>query len=212
MAFLFQLPAGYYESAGACFSEINQAILRSFSPIPKIREERPFSDAIKTNFVYDPDLREFKTIHTGFTKVQFVARDTFLLNSLGFRMILIHNHKPVNGFDHERIFYVFEAISHGKPNLLARTFDTSLYISSDILKLQTYGKGYEPLLGIVPILPQTSGQIYWKPTTPFYLSLKTNILDTIEIWIKNEKREPFPFKPQSKAVLRLHFRRKQSFD
>ena len=47
LEFLFQIPAGYYESAAACFSEINQAIVRCFSPIPQIREERPFSDALK---------------------------------------------------------------------------------------------------------------------------------------------------------------------
>jgi len=212
IAFIFQIPSGFYESPGACLNEINNSIKGCLAPLLGYRSYTQHRESINLNFLYDPISKEIKTILAGFKKVQFVAQEQFLLNSLGFRTKLVHNQKPANLEDHDRRFFVFDALSHAKPNILARNTDTSLYISSDILKLQNYANGYEPLLGIVPILPQTSGQIYWKPTTPFYLSLKTNILDTIEIWIKNEKREPFPFKPQSKAILRLHFRRKQSFD
>jgi len=168
-------------------------------------------ESINLNFLYDPISKETKAVHDGFKKIRFVARDPFLLNYLGFRKLLQHTDNGISNHDQERQFFVFDALSRGAPNLLARSINSSLYLSSVLVKLQHFGNGYEPLLGIVPILPQASGQIYWKPSTPSYLPVNTNILDTIEIWIKNEKREPFPFKPQSKAILRLHFRRKETF-
>ena len=210
IAFIFPIQSGFYESHSACLNEINSAIKECMSPLLGYRTYTQHRESINLNFSYDPISKETKTVHDGFKKVQFVAREPFLLKSLGFRKELIHNHKPVHPEDHEGTFYVFDALSRGTPNLLGRTNNSSVYICSHILKLQNFADGYEPLLDIVPIIPQPSGQIYWKPITPCYLPLKTNILDTIEIWIKNEKREPFPFKPQSKVVLRLHFRRRKS--
>ena len=210
IAFIVQIPSGFYESPGACLNEINNSTKGCMTPLLGYRSYTQHRESINLNFQYDPISKEIKTVVAGFQKVQLVAQEQFLLNSLGFRTKLIHNQKAVSPEDHDRRFFVFDALSHGKPNILARNTEPSLYLSSDILKLQKYANGYEPLLGIVPILPQRSGQIYWKPTTPFYLSLNTNILDTIEIWIKNEKKERFPFMPKSKVVLRLHLRRKQS--
>ena len=209
ISFIFPIACGFYESISACLNEINIAIKECLSPLLGYRSYNQHREDINLNFLYDPISKETKTVHEGFKKVQFVAREPFLLKSLGFRKKLIPNHKPVNPEDSDRSFFVFDALSRGTPNLLGRTHDSSLYIISNILKLQNFADGYEPLLAIVPILPQAGRQLYWKPTSPCYLPLKTNILDTIEIWIKNEKREPFPFMPQSKAVLRLHLRRKQ---
>ena len=210
IAFLFRIPSGFYESAGACLNEINEAIKCCLSPLLGYRSYTQHRESINLKFLYDSISKETKTHHDGFTKVQFVAREPFLLNSLGFRKLLHHTHKPISNQDHEGKFFVFDALSRSAPSLLARTNDTSLYISSDLVKLQRFGNGYEALLGIVPIIPQTHGYIYWKSNPAFYLPLTRSILDTIEIWIKNEKREPFPFRANSKVVLRLHFRKRQT--
>jgi len=210
IAFIFHIPSGFYDSAGACLNEINNAIKGCLRPLLGYRSYAEHRESINLNFLYDSISKETKTVHDGFNKVQFVTREPFLLKSLGFRKLLHHTHKPSSDQDHERKFFVFDALSRSAPSLLARTHDTSLYISSDLLKLQRFANGYEALLGIVPIIPQTHGYIYWKSNPAFYLPLTRSILDTIEIWIKNEKREPFPFRANSKVVLRLHFRKRQT--
>ncbi len=210
IAFIFHIPSGFYESPAGCLNEINNAIKGCLTPLLGYRSYREHRESINLNFQYDPISKAIKTVLAGFNKVQFLTRDPFLLNSLGFRKLLQHTHKPVSNQDREIKFIVFDALSRRVPNILARTNNTALYISTDLLKLQSFGNGYEALLGIVPIIPQSHGYIYWKSNPPFYLPLNRSMFDTIEIWIKNEKREPFPFRVNSKAVLRLHFRKRQN--
>ena len=210
IAFIFQIPSGFYESPAGCLNEINHAIKGCLKPLLGYRSYSEHRESINLNFLYDPISKEIKTVLAGFKKVQFLTQDPFLLNSLGFHKLRHNMHNPVSNQDHEIKFYVFDALSRSTPNLLARTSNSALYLCTDLLKLQSFGNGYEPLLGIVPFITQTHGYIYWKSNPPFYLPLNRAHLDTIEIWIKNEKREPFPFRVNSKSVVRLHFRRRHN--
>ena len=209
IAFIFRIPSGFYDSVNACLNEINNGIKGCMSPLLGYRSYSQHREAINLNFQYDPISKETKTIHDGFTKVQFVAWEPVLLNSLGFRKVYLPTNNTITNHNNERKFFVFDGLSRGAPNLLAQTSNPALYLSTDILKLQSFGNGYDTLLSIVPISVQTQAHGYWKPNPPFYLRVNRVILDTIEIWIKNEKREPFPFRPNSKVILRLDFRRRR---
>ena len=208
IAFIFVIPSGIYESSSACLNEINNRIKGCLTPLLGYRSYTQHRESINLYFLYDSISKETKTVHDGFKKVQFLAREPFLLKSLGFHKLL--EHKSIIQDENERKFFVFDALSRRGPSLLGRTNNTSLYVSSDLVKLQTFGNGYEPLIGIVPIVPLANGHEYWKANPPLYLPLNRSILDTIEIWIKNEKREPFPFRENSKVILRLHFRKRQN--
>ena len=191
IAFIFKIPSGFYESSAECFNEINNAIKGCLTPLLGYRSYTEHRESINLNFLYDPISKEIKTVLDGFKKVQFLAREPFLLNSLCFHKVRHQKHNPVSNQDHERKFFLFDALSRSAPNILARTSNTALYLSTDLLKLQRFGNGYEPLLSIVPIIPQTHGYIYWKSNPPFYLPLNRAHLDTIEIWIKSENESPF---------------------
>ena len=82
-----------------------------------------------------------------------------------------------------------------------------MYIHSNIIQHQNVGHQKAQLLSIVPVRPAHGEKSYWKCDPPFYLSLKTSELDSIDIKILNEKGEPFPFTPDTNVIIRLHFRR-----
>ena len=160
------------------------------------------------SFHYNSITKQLNASNIGFKTIQFVSSEPSILSNLGFHYIKTHQHKAVNGYDQDRVYYVFNGTKAGAPKLQTQTSNKFMHIHSNIIQHQNVGHRKAQLLGIVPVRAEHGGQKYWKCDPPFYLPLKTSELDSIEIKIENEIGEPFPFTPDTNVIIRLHFRRR----
>jgi len=88
----------------------------------------------------------------------------------------------------------------------------SLYIYSDIIEYQYVGDTYAPLLRVIAVennlhFGDNVDVIY---NSPHYVPLMRNLLDTIEIDIRNDSGDPIYFNG-GKVMIKLHFRPKISY-
>ena len=200
------LPAGNYDSISDCISALNHEILMVWSrrmwpaKLPKHKD-------LDLSFHYNSATAQLNASHIGFKAIQFVSSEPSILNNLGFHYIKTHQHKAVNAYDHDRIFYVFDGTKAGTPKLQTQNQNNFMYIHSNIIQHQNVGHQKAQLLSIVPVRTTQGEQSYCKCDPPFYLPLTTSELDSIDIKIVNEKGEPFPFPPDTNVIIRLHFRR-----
>ena len=103
---------------------------------------------------------------------------------------------------------MFDGTMTGTPKLQALNQNNFMYIHSNIIKHQNVGHQKAQLLAIVAVRTAQDAQSYWNCDPQFYLHVKPSELDSIEIKILNKKGEPFPFKPKTNVIIRLHFRRR----
>ena len=200
------LPAGNYDSISDCVSALNHEILMFWSYRKWPAKLAKHKD-LDLTFHYNSATQQLKTSLIGFNSIQFVSSEPSILSNLGFHYIKTHQHKAVNAYDHDRIFYVFDGTMTGTSKLQTQNQNNFMYIHSNIIQHQNVGHQKAQLLAIVPVRTAQGEQSYWKCDPPFYLSLKTSELDSIDIKILNEKGEPFPFPPDTNVIIRLHFRR-----
>jgi len=204
---IIALPAGNYDSISDCVSALNHEILMfwSFRKWPaKLTKHKD----LDLSFHYNSTTNQLNASLIGFKSIQFVSSEPSILSNLGFHYIKTHQHKAVNGFDQDRLYYVFDGTMAGTPKLQTQNQNNFMYIHSNIIQHQNVGHQKAQLLALVPVRADHGGQKYWKCDPPFYIPLKTSELDTIDIKILNEKGEPFPFPPDTNVIIRLHFRRR----
>jgi len=200
------LPAGNYDSISDCISTLNHEILM-FCSFRKWPAKLPKHKDLDLSFHYNSTTNQMNTSHIGFKAIQIVSSEHSILSDLGFHYIKTHQHKAVNAYDHDRIFYVFDGTMAGTPKLQTQTNNNFMYIHSNIIQHQNVGHQKAQLLAIVPVRRAHGEHSYWKCDPPYYLPLTTSELDSIHIKILNEKGEPFPFTPDTNVIIRLHFRR-----
>ena len=83
---------------------------------------------------------------------------------------------------------------------------------ADIIKFQPCGQSLNQLLAIIPI-PQdeeAEDMQYCSFEYPTYLPLMKNTFQNITIRICDENGDPCEFDEEDKAVLRLHFKRRNN--
>ena len=206
LATIIALPAGNYDSISDCVSALNQEILMFWSLRAWPAKISKHKD-IDLSFHYNSNTNQLIGSHIGFKGIEFVSIEPSILSNLGFHYIKTHQHKAVNVFDQDRLYYVFEGTKAGTPKLQTQTNNNFMYIHSNIIQHQNIGHQKAQLLAIVPVRAEHGGQKYWKCDPPFYLPLKTSELDSFDINIENEKGEPFSFTSVTNVIIRLHFRR-----
>ena len=81
-----------------------------------------------------------------------------MLSNLDFHYIKTHQHKAVNEFDQDRLYYVFDGTKAGMPKLQTQNQNNFMYIHSDIIQHQNVGQQKAQLLGIVPVRAEHKGQ------------------------------------------------------
>ena len=87
-----------------------------------------------------------------------------------------------------------------------------IYIYSDICSYQYVGDTYAPLLNIVAVPSNVKFGDYVdiNYSSPHYIPIISNVLDTIEINLKSDLGESIYF-DTGKVLLKLHFRPKSSY-
>ena len=89
-----------------------------------------------------------------------------------------------------------------------RDFPSTLYVYTDIIDYQYVGDGYNQLLRNVFVKNTTEPQQITY-STPHYVPLLKNVLDSVQITIKDSSGELVAFKSGSeKWILKFHFRQK----
>ncbi len=87
----------------------------------------------------------------------------------------------------------------------------SLYIYTDIVENQFVGDTLAPLLRIVPLIQSSSeGNIVKEYNNIHYINLLKKSLSSIQITIKTDTGDDFPF-VGGKVVVKLHFRKRRLF-
>jgi hypothetical protein len=97
----------------------------------------------------------------------------------------------------------------GRVELMSAPVTSNMFIYCNIINHQYVGDAYVQLLRCVPINETTHLQtIYYS--SPHYVPLITNVIDVIEISIKDDGNTPIRFiSGTNKVILKLHFRPKQ---
>ena len=113
---IISLPAGNYESISDLLSSLNQEILLFWS-FRKWPVKLPKHTNIDLTFHYNSSKHQVSVSHIGFKAIQLVSTDRSMLSNLGFHYIKTHQHKALNGFDQDRLYYVFDGTKVGTPKL-----------------------------------------------------------------------------------------------
>ena len=206
MRSMFIVQAGGYESPKALFNKINQGfrnmLTYGYTDRTKLLSE------INVKYYYDKKSNRVTISHPGFKAMQIVAQNPVLLSRLGMKLIKVVNHKKAGDLDADRVVYVFDGFNLRHPNKQPVIDESSLHIHSNIIRYQQVGSTQAQLLATVPPTHAYGSQESWSANPPLYLPLSVNYLDNIEIWIENDKEEPYPFESEDRVIVRLDCRRR----
>ena len=138
LATIISLPAGNYASISDCVSALNHEILMFWSRPMWPAKLRKHKD-LDLSFHYNSSTKQLNTSHIGFKAIQFLSSEPTILSNLGFRYIKTHQHKAVNGYDQNRLYYVFDGTKAGAPKLQTQNKNNVMYIHSNIIQHQNLG-------------------------------------------------------------------------
>ena len=136
----------------------------------------PKQNELNLSFHYNSITNQVNASHIGFKAIQIVSSEPSILSNLGFHYINTHQHKKVNGDDHDRLYYVFDGTKAGAPKLQTQNQNNFMYIHSNIIQHQNIGHKKAQLLAIVPVRA-------WRPVRtwrPKVLEVRSSILFTAE--------------------------------
>ena len=139
LATIIALPAGHYESISECVSALNHEIFMFWSQ-RKWPATLPKHKDLDLSFHYNSITKQLNASHIGFKAIHFVSSEPSILSNIGFHYIKTHQHKAVNGFDQDRLYYVFDGTKAGAPKLQAQTNNNFMYIHSNIIQHQNVGQ------------------------------------------------------------------------
>ena len=117
------------------------------------------------------------------------------------------------GFTPGEVFEVFETLEDGIPKDLytaphpadVEAGMYNIFVYTDIVKYQTVGDSYVPLLRIVHIAGADKRIMTRTYDRPHYHRLCKTHIDSIEISLKSDQNQPIPF-TYGKTIIKLHFR------
>jgi len=161
---------------------------------------------------YDPVTFKANFTKTGNGTIQLLSTDNFLDRIFGLRPTTLAKNiqppgiKPLNTYD--------IPCKSCCPCSLDK-FD-SLYVYSNVGQYQLIGDTEAQLLTVIPLLRQPTGNqknvqlAYFACNPVYYIPVKMDVFQVIEIQLDTDKNEPFPFinNENEKVVVRLDFRRK----
>ena len=164
--------------------------------------------AINLKYNYDKKSNTVTISHPGFKAMHIVALNPVLLSRLGLKQLKVINHKKVGESDADRVVYVFDGFNLRPPNKQPAIDESSLHIHSNIIRYQQVGSTQAQLLATVPPTHAYGSQESWSANPPLYLPMSVTSLDNVEIWIDNDKKEPYPFESEDRVIVRLDCRRR----
>lgn len=206
----FTYPVTYKVSTGATtISKINR-----LKPVTKVFEvydrmvAGEFLPAISDHFNvhYDPvkrysrDFKHVKVIHMD-------KQRQFQILSATAEMLTMKGDSKFNSI------FNFRSIESGKYTGRLSTqmnLVKSFYIFCDVIEDQYLGSRKEKLLKIVKPEGQYSDIVYKDLTKPHYVKVNQNFINTIQIKITDENRDPINFSTVP-VIIKLHFERNNEF-
>ena len=163
------------------------------------------------NESFDPKLRAFMRFETFDNRlsVQFHSpgehSELYLENDILGR---IFGYEMTRSFGDEKggsALYALGQTSVRRPRLQVMH---SLYIFSDLAQYQAVGSAEAPLLGIVPV-PSSQERTQWTFSPPNYLPVNKSLVDSIRIYLCDDRGQRAPFASDADPVVcTLRFRRR----
>jgi len=130
---------------------------------------------------------------------------TIDLNNAACTMKFSENLRLFSGFDYSDFSGVVKTTAPHRIDLLSGL--SSMFIYTSVTANVNVGDTYAPLLSVAPFSPIPGTVVSeYAPQQPVFVTSTKNLLDHIEINIRNTESDYFPFAPRTTTTLLLAFR------
>ena len=188
-----KIPTGFYQNPGQLGIYLEKEFNNNVH-VGNIPDVQPCS--LKTE--YDQITQRLKFTPENLNWFQIVSLKNEFFTNIGASSSCWNN----------RLYVAEPTVKRGGKAFLQRY--SSMYIYCDVIKWQVVGDTQTPLLATLPVQGNPFDQCFWAFNPPYYIPVSQKSISTIEMEIRTDTGDLFPFEESGRVVIQLHFRRQRN--